>query len=66
MEGKGRFRLYTVVVAMLLTCSLATGFFVNPQVIHADTYCQVTYAVTNQWTGGFGASITVQNTSAAA
>ncbi len=32
----------------------------------AASYCQVNYTITNQWPGGFGGSITVQNTSGAA
>jgi cellulose 1,4-beta-cellobiosidase len=50
---------------------LAIGclFFSIPrsnQVAHAASYCQVTYTVTSQWPGGFGATINIQNTSSSA
>src|ERR1019366_9012880 len=32
----------------------------------AASYCQVTYTVTNQWSGGFGANLAVQNTGTSA
>lgn len=66
MKSQGRFRLFTVVAAVLLTCYLASGFFIRPQVTYAASFCQVTYSITNQWTGGFGANIVIQNTSATA
>jgi hypothetical protein len=66
MKSKGRFRLFTIVIALLLVGCFAESFFVITKPIHAASYCQVTYTVTNQWTGGFGANITVQNTSASA
>src|SRR5438552_5154160 len=43
-----------------------SGFFVATGVTHAASYCQVTYTVTNQWPGGFGANISIQNTSSSA
>src|SRR5579883_1830148 len=64
MTSKGRFRICALAVAFLLLG--ASSLFVNPQVTHAASYCQVTYTVTNQWPGGFGANIIVQNTSGAA
>src|SRR5438876_1972458 len=66
MEDKRRFRLFVAVIALLLVSWLANTFFINTKLTHAASYCQVTYTVTNQWAGGFGANITVQNTSAAA
>lgn len=42
---------------------MISSFFASNTVTHAASYCQVTYSVTNQWSGGFGASVTVQNTS---
>ncbi|MBO0783490.1 MAG: glycoside hydrolase family 6 protein, partial [Ktedonobacteraceae bacterium] len=56
---------------VLLTSALILiigSFFVGigMQITHAASYCQVTYTVTNQWPGGFGANIVVQNTSSAA
>jgi hypothetical protein len=55
-------------LALLIATSLAvfSGLFVNTNVVHAASYCQVTYAVTSQWPGGFGANITIQNTSGSA
>ena len=52
-----------VMLASVLTLMISS-FFVSNAVTHAASYCQVTYTVTNQWSGGFGASITIQNTSA--
>jgi hypothetical protein len=66
MISKGRFRLCTAVLAVVLSASLIHTFFANASITHAASYCQVTYTITNQWTGGFGASIAVQNTSASA
>jgi rhamnogalacturonan endolyase len=43
-----------------------SGLFVGITITHAASYCQVNYTVTNQWAGGFGGSITVQNTSSSA
>jgi len=51
-------------IAMFLV--VFSGFFVAPGVTHAASYCQVTYTVTNQWPGGFGTNIAVQNTSGSA
>ncbi|GLV54510.1 hypothetical protein KDH_13570 [Dictyobacter sp. S3.2.2.5] len=54
-------------VAVLLTCCLVGVLFISLQVTHAATaYCQATYAVTNQWPGGYSANITIQNTSGSA
>jgi len=64
MKSKGRLRLLTVAIALLLMSG--SSFFFNVKNTQAATYCQVTYVVTNQWPGGFGGSITVQNTSGAA
>ena len=56
-------RLRTLVILTSMLILVISSFFVSNAVTHAASYCQVTYAVTNQWSGGFGASITVQNTS---
>jgi hypothetical protein len=46
---------------------IISGFFVSMNVTHAaSSYCQVTYSITSQWPGGFGANVTVQNTSSSA
>jgi hypothetical protein len=66
MKSKGRFRLFTIITALLLTSYLISNFFVRTMITYAASYCQVTYTITNQWTGGFGANITVQNTSSSA
>lgn len=52
-------------LALLIATSLTvvSGFFMNTNTVHAASYCQVTYRVTSHWSGGFGANITIQNTS---
>ena len=58
-----------IVISLALITTILVGFsgiFVGIKVTHAAAYCQVNYTVTNQWPGGFGGSITVQNTSATA
>ena len=60
---KGLVRLLVAATTILVAIS---GLFVGIQQTHAAAYCQVTYTVTNQWPGGFGGSITVQNTSSTA
>nr|BBH87660.1 glucanase [Thermosporothrix sp. COM3] len=46
---------------------LVTGsLFSSTQAIRAASYCQVTYTVTNQWPGGFGANIVIKNISSSA
>src|SRR5579875_2661475 len=67
MKGKGRFGLFAIALALLLTCYLATSWFGGLSATHAaSSYCQVTYTITNQWTGGFGANIVIANTSSSA
>lgn len=67
MKSKGRFRLPAVALVLLLLCFLASSFFKSLSTTHAAaSYCQVNYVVSNQWTGGFSTTITVQNTSSAA
>jgi len=53
--------LFTTLVALTVS-----SFFVSLGVTHAASFCQVTYAVTNQWNTGFGANISIQNTSPSA
>lgn len=55
--------LFLLASVMILSIS---SFFMSNQVTHAAAYCQVTYTITNQWPGGFGGSITVQNVSSSA
>jgi len=67
MEGRGRARLLAVPLALLLICLLVGNFFGGLRVTHAAaSYCQVTYTLTNQWPGGFGATIVIENTSSSA
>src|SRR6476646_6849066 len=67
MKSNGRFRLFTVSITTLLLCGLAVGStFFTAKTTHAASYCQVTYTITNQWQGGFGTNITIQNTSSTA
>lgn len=67
MESRGRFRLWTIALTLLLTGCLAGSFFGGLRATHAAaSYCQVTYTITNQWPGGFGANIVIQNTSSSA
>lgn len=62
---QGRTRGLFIFISMLLI--LVSGLFIGLEATHAASpYCQVTYSVTNQWPGGFGGSITIQNTSASA
>lgn len=54
---------------ILLTSTLIlvlSSLFFGATVTHAASYCQVTYTVVNQWSGGFGANLTIQNTSPSA
>ena len=46
-------RLRTLVILMSMLILVISSFFVGNAVTHAASYCQVTYAVTNQWSGGF-------------
>lgn len=70
MKSQGRTHLWTVPRAALVLCSLAivaTSLFLYfPSQVHAASYCQVTYTVANQWSGGFTASLVVQNTGTSA
>ncbi len=62
-----RVRLRNLVLLISTSIFVIGGLFVVMQATHAaSAYCQVTYVVTNQWPGGFGGSMTVQNTSASA
>ncbi|HLG64819.1 MAG TPA: glycoside hydrolase family 6 protein [Ktedonosporobacter sp.] len=54
-----------VLLASVLTL-LISSLFIEATATHADSSCVVTYTVTNQWNTGFGASFTIQNTSASA
>jgi cellulose 1,4-beta-cellobiosidase len=46
---------------------IVSASFIGIKATHAaSSYCQVTYTVTNQWPGGFGANLTIENTSSSA
>src|SRR5690242_9135927 len=45
----------------IVTAVLGTIGVVTTVSAHAATGCQVTYTVTNQWQGGFGADVTIKN-----
>lgn len=67
MKSRGRFRLLTASIAVLTLGSLIVGsFFFGLKSTHAASYCQVNYTITNQWPGGFGTNIIIQNTSSSA
>jgi endo-1,4-beta-xylanase len=57
MRFRHRTRWYAVAAALALT----GGGLVTATTAHAATGCQVSYAVSSQWTGGFGANVTVTN-----
>ena len=56
-------RLRSLILLTSVMILMISSFFVGNTITHAASYCQVTYTVTNQWPGGFGGNITVQNTS---
>src|SRR5579859_713096 len=61
----GKFRGLVLLTSLLVV--IASSLFWGAQATHAASpYCQVTYTVTNQWPGGFGANIAIQNTSGSA
>src|SRR5579875_4060405 len=70
MNRQGRTRLLTVPRVALVLGALAivatSLFLFSPSSARAASYCQVTYTVANQWSGGFTANITIQNTSSSA
>ncbi|HVU67210.1 MAG TPA: cellulose-binding domain-containing protein [Ktedonobacteraceae bacterium] len=62
---QGRVRSLSILITLLIL--LVSGLFISSQVTHAaSSYCQVTYSITNQWPGGFGSNIVIQNTSSSA
>src|SRR3954469_15440064 len=56
-ESSMKRRIAWLGAVLLATLSLAAVF----QPAYAAAGCRVDYAVTNQWTGGFGASVTIVN-----
>ncbi|MFL6075909.1 MAG: non-reducing end alpha-L-arabinofuranosidase family hydrolase [Mycobacteriales bacterium] len=55
-----RHRLW-LATAAAVAVALAPLAIVTAFSAHAATGCQVTYQITNQWQGGFGATVTVDN-----
>ncbi|HYN95433.1 MAG TPA: cellulose-binding domain-containing protein [Pilimelia sp.] len=53
-------RLRVALIAGASAAVVAAGLL-TATVAQAATACRVTYAVTNQWQGGFGASVTINN-----
>jgi non-reducing end alpha-L-arabinofuranosidase len=61
-------RLFSTIAILCILLSLVTlgMLHMGPSKVRAAGYCQVTYTVTNQWQGGFGANIVIQNTGSSA
>lgn len=59
-------KLRSLVLLTSTLILLISTFFIGTTATHAASYCQVTYTVTNQWPGGFGTNLTIQNTSSSA
>lgn len=71
MKSKKRIQLLSVPRVALVLCTLAilaTSLFLysTSPARAASSYCQVTYTVSNQWSGGFTAGLVVQNTGSSA
>jgi hypothetical protein len=66
MKGIGRLRLFLIGLTILVIGFQANSLLLRSQTTYAASYCQVTYSVTSQWPGGFGATIVIQNTSPSA
>src|SRR4051812_35107505 len=58
-------RLHAVRHRMVLVSAVTVGFVSGGVLVAASAYaavgCRIDYAVTNQWQGGFGASVTINN-----
>src|SRR5262245_11892222 len=50
-----------LLAAAVLAATVVTGSVVVATSARAATGCRVAYTVTNQWQGGFGASVTITN-----
>jgi Cellulose binding domain len=54
-------------ITMILTLLAAVAIGIGRRDVHAATYCNVTYTISNQWTGGFSVqNLAIQNTSSSA
>src|SRR5712664_3699926 len=66
MKSQRHMRLFTLPRVTMALCVLIVSamslFFYSASPARAASYCQVSYTVTSQWPGGFGANLTVQNT----
>lgn len=60
-------RLRGLFASLSVLIILLSALFVGFQATHAaSAYCQVTYTVNSQWTGGFSGALAIQNTSSSA
>lgn len=67
MKKKGHGRPVTFVLTLLLVLCLTSSFLFGLRPTRAaSAYCQVSYVIANQWTGGMSANITIENTSSSA
>src|ERR1019366_5894165 len=70
MKNQRHIHLLTIPRVVLALCALAivatSLSLYSSSPARAASYCQVTYTVTNQWSGGFGANLAVQNTGTSA
>jgi cellulose 1,4-beta-cellobiosidase len=69
MGNLQRSRFYKPIGVLILVSTIiliTSSFFISTAATRAASYCQVTYTITNQWPGGFGANIAIQNTSSSA
>jgi len=51
----------SLLAAAIVTAVAVTGALATALPAQAAVGCRVTYAVTSQWPGGFGANVTVNN-----
>jgi Cellulose binding domain len=58
-------RLLSIITVISVVIVVGILDFTVPRA-HAASYCDVTYTVSNQWQGGFGANIVIQNTGSSA
>jgi Cellulose binding domain len=65
LRAHQRGRLLSVIMAICVVITAGMLKFTVSRV-HAASYCNVTYTVSNQWQGGFGANIVIQNTGSSA
>ena len=66
MRSIGRSRILLIGLTVVVIGSALAGLLSRARVSYAASYCQVSYTITSQWSGGFGANIVIQNTSGTA